>query len=653
MSDWFGLHNDALKGTHLEMPGPTIFRGVEAVKAKIAKGELTEQDVTERARKVLELLKKLEPLGLLYDQSEEHEESILDEGRNKDIRNIAAQGTVLLKNEGGLLPLDEGVSSGSVKKIALIGTPWVDAIQNGGGSAALTPQKATAPQEALREALDSLPNGAGKGVELVYHPGCEIHRFLPIPRQGGNLVGDVKLEYIEGREYPSKNSGAKVLATHTLSAPLVRPSDREYAPPQGSPVNSYALRVTMDIVAKAAGEHTFAMTALGDLILTAQRANGETAFQTKVCKGETDVFEGFLNPFKHTHEVQVKMDAGEKIRVVLENVPPVLDEELVGALAKAATFHVGFEEYVDRKAQIQEAADVAASSDLAVVMGVLGKDWESEGYDRPHLQLPLLQNDLISAVASKQKKTVMVSVTGSAIEMPWLQSVASVVQTWYGGQEAGAALADVLLGQGAAPASGRLCTSWPVSVKDQPAGASADLFPGVDIGRGHPDVYYKEGRLIGYKWYEKKKIAPAFWFGGGSGGYTTFSRKLESVEQVSEQGEYNVKVTVKNTGNRSGKDVVQVYVAYPQQLVQSIEDLPIKKFAAFKAVHLAAGESKTVTVSLGAEDFSHWVEGKGSWSVEAGKYEVVLGASADPKDEIDRQSVDIAKGWTWSGLGKI
>lgn len=577
MSDWFGLHNDALKGTDLEMPGRTIFRTVEAVKQKIAAGELTEQDVHERAKKVIELLKKVEPLGLLFDPSEENEQSVVDQGREDTIRKIAAEGTVLLKNANHLLPLDEGIAAGKIKKIALIGTPWTFPIQSGGGSANLTPQRSTPAQEALREALDSLPNGAGKNVELVHHAGCDIHRFATIPEQGVNLDGPVKLEYFLGREYPSKNSNPRILSTHSLSNTRLRPSDVERGPPKEAEVNGFALRVAFTLVSKTAGEHTIAMTSLGDLTLQAHRANGELAVDTSF-EGEKDVFEGFLNPFKWTHAVTIKMAAGEKVNVVLENLPCLMDAEKAGALAKAATFHVGFEEYVDRKAKIQEAADLGASSDVAIVMGALGKDWESEGYDRPHLHLPLLQNDLIAAVGAKQKNSVMVSVTGSAIEMPWLQSIASVVQTWYGGQQAGAALADVLLGQGSAPASGRLCSTWPVECKDQPAGASPDLFPGVDIGRGHPDVFYKEGRLVGYKWYEKKGIKPHFWFGGGHGGYTQFTRKLESVEaDPSNKGAYNVKVSVQNTGKRSGKDVVQIYVAFPQSVVSSVEDLPVKK----------------------------------------------------------------------------
>lgn len=577
MSDWFALHDDGMLGTDLEMPGPTIHRNVQAVKDLIKQGKITEQDVHDRAKKVLELVKKVEPLGLSYDQSKEHEGSVVDKDRNATIRNIASEGTVLLKNANGLLPLDEGIAAGTIKKIALIGVPWISPIQSGGGSANLTPQQAISPMETLRKSLDNLPNGVGKNVELVHHHGTDIHCFTTVPDEAsGNLATLPKLEYLAGRQWPSENTSAKVLSTHTLQASCLKAADFDRGAPAEAEINGFAARVTYDLVAKTAGEHTITVTGLGDLRLRAHRANGDIAGQTDF-SGETDVFEGFLNPFRYTQDVLVKMSAGEKLSISVEVLPAKIDG-IVGPLAKAITFHVGFEEQVDRPGLIREAADLAASSDVAIVMGALGKDWETEGYDRPHLRLPRLQDDMIAAVGKAQKHSVLVNITGSAIEMPWLDSLAAVLQTWYGGQCQDEAVSDVLLGRGAAPASGRLCTSWPVSVKDQPGGASEDLFPGKDIGRGHPDVFYNEGRLVGYKWYEKKQIQPAFWFGSGLGGYASFDRQLESVEASQSKGHYTVKVKVTNThAKRSGKDVVQVYVAFPRQLVDGIEDLPIKK----------------------------------------------------------------------------
>lgn len=256
--------------------------------------------------------------------------------------------------------------------------------------------------------------------------------------------------------------------------------------------------------------------------------------------------------------------------------PAQVADEL--AHQKLSAFRCGFDEEIDDEGEIEAAASLAGSADLAIVMTAVGKDWESEGYDRPHLRLPRLQADLVERVAKAQKETILVNVSGSAVEMPFANQLKALVQTWYGGQDAGAAIVDILLGQGRAPASGRLCTTWPISVQDQPAGSDPELFPGKDLtGRGHPDVKYAEGRLVGYKWYEAKGVRPAHYFGSGLGGYTTFERKLLQVQpgNLQQGGQVEVTVEVTNTGARSGKDVVQVYLAPPSELTKG--DVPHKE----------------------------------------------------------------------------
>lgn len=254
--------------------------------------------------------------------------------------------------------------------------------------------------------------------------------------------------------------------------------------------------------------------------------------------------------------------------------------QIEGDLAhhKMSAFRCGFDEEIDDEGEIEAAASLASSADLAIVMTAVGKDWESEGYDRPHLRLPRLQSNLVERVAKAQRETILVNVSGSAVELPFADRLKALVQTWYGGQEAGAAVVDILLGQGRAPASGRLCTTWPISVRDQPDGSGPELFPGKDLtGRGHPDVKYAEGRLVGYKWYEAKGIRPAHYFGSGLGGYTTFDRKLLQVKgaDVQQGSDVEVAVEVTNTGARSGKDIVQMYIAPPSNLIKG--DVPHKE----------------------------------------------------------------------------
>lgn len=584
MSDWFAIHDHALHTTDLEMPGPAIFRRVDYVKEKLAKAELTERDIEARAIRVLELLNKVAPLGFLKDPKDEKEESIIDEQREAIIRRIAAEGAVLLKNERQLLPIEPDKKE--LKKIALIGLPWKKPFQSGGGSSNLTPQKKVPAIESLREGLDAIPGG--KDIELVYHYGTDVHQFPDEPKGAEQLPSGVKLEWFNSRRIEGKP-----FATTTIDTPSLGVSSPK---PHGLSPNNFCIRATFDMVCKTAGKHTVGITSFGNTTLSIHsRASKKEAVLKGEYKGETDVFEYFLNEFKlGKTEVLPPCQAAEMLRVVIEYIPAEVDERIAANLF--AGFKFGLDEEVDEEGQIEEAARLAKDADLAIILNpAVGPATETEGYDRPHLSCSPLQDQLIRRCKDVQRDTVVVNISGSAIEMPWSrhsgsmqeveddflilnEPVDTIVQAWFGGQEAGVALVDILLGRGEAPASGRLCATWPLECKDQPAGAKDELFPGVDNGRSHPDVRYEEGRLVGYKWYESKSLEPAWWFGGGLGGYTTFESKLISVEGTMEDqnSKISVKVEVKNTGSRSGKEVVQVYLAWPEDLLVE-EDQPKKK----------------------------------------------------------------------------
>lgn len=628
MSDWFALHAPGMSaGCDLEMPGPPFHRTLETVKAELDKGTITEQDIEERAIHVLDLLNKVAQLGFEKSPEDEKEESVFDKEREKIIRRIAAEGTVLLKNRGDVLPLQPE----KLKRIALIGKPWTEAIQSGGGSANLTPQQAPKAIDALKAALPS-------GVEVVHHDGCDIHRFPPSPET------KTTVEFL-----PRNDLKGKPLATRTLDKAAFGVLDPK---PDECKPNDFAMRASFDVHSITAGKHTLGLTILGSAHLTAHRSDGSVALDWSLT-GEHDTFEYLLNEFKTAQTKPLEMQAGETVHVVLEYTPQLQEGEAIAAL-KPAGFTVGFEEGKDHQARLAEAAALAHTSDLAIVMAGLGPKWEAEGFDRPDLQLPRLQNDLIKQVAAKQPKTVVVSVTGSAVEMPWLDDVAAVLQTWYGGQEAAEALVDCLMGRGQAPASGRLCTTWPRKVEDQCTQGKARNFPGEDTkGRGHPDVFYDEGRLVGYKWYESKQQGkPLFWFGGGLGGYTSFERKLVDVQMSAAQGKIDVRVDVEvsNKGQRSGKDAVQVYLA-----PAGAEDSePVKKLAAFHTVQLAPQSGATlVSLSFDEDAFSQWDEATSQWRVRKGKYAVILASSADPKDEIERREVTVGEEWSWKGIGRV
>jgi beta-glucosidase len=205
--------------------------------------------------------------------------------------------------------------------------------------------------------------------------------------------------------------------------------------------------------------------------------------------------------------------------------------------------------------------------------------------------------------------------TGSPITMPWLDKVAAVVQAWYPGQECGNAIADVLFGD--VTPSGKLPQTFPVRVEDNPAYLN---FPG-ENGK----VYYGEGLFVGYRYYDKKRIAPLFPFGFGLS-YTTFSYSplRLSAQEINPDDTLQVSVDVTNTGLRAGKEVVQLYVRDEQARLQR----PEKELKAFAKVHLEPGESKTVTLSIAREALAYYDDRTHKWVAEAGEFEVLVGASS-------------------------
>lgn len=290
-----------------------------------------------------------------------------------------------------------------------------------------------------------------------------------------------------------------------------------------------------------------------------------------------------------------------------------------------------------------------------------GNKFEGEENDRETLTLPKGQDVLVQAVLDHQPHTAVVSLTGAPVSMPWFDQARAVVQTWFGGQESGHAIADVLLGRGEAPASGRLPSTWPRLTAHLPTAGKDRLFPGVEeaddpVG---PNVYYDEGLLVGYAHYEAHAVEPLAWFGQGLGGYTSFAQTLLSVEGhlQGQKSSVTVVVGVHNTGSRPGKAVVQLYALHvggdPGTHAMDGSGR-IRKLAAFGTLRLDAGQRGQLVLELDQEAFSFWTGGeRGYWAVKKGSYPLVLAHSANPKDEIERTEVVVDQSWTWNGLGRV
>jgi beta-glucosidase len=282
----------------------------------------------------------------------------------------------------------------------------------------------------------------------------------------------------------------------------------------------------------------------------------------------------------------------------------------------------------NRSPEVLIAAAVAAAkdADYVIFVGGLNKSeyQDNEGTDRINTFLPYDQQDVIEALAEVAEKLVVVNISGSPVSMPWADKVDAIVQGWYGGTESGNALADVLTGK--VNPSGRLPFTVPYKYEDGPIKTERQ-YPGIkEENDEYWQTHYDEGIYVGYRWYEAKGI-PVQWAFGHGLSYTTFEfgQAKAGKASMTADGKMTVTVDVKNTGDREGAEVVQLYVADP---VASI-DRPVKELKGFEKVTLKPGETKTVTFTLDADDLSFYSIEKNGWVAEAGEFQALIGPSSD------------------------
>ncbi|WP_339786382.1 glycoside hydrolase family 3 C-terminal domain-containing protein [Paenibacillus sp. FSL R7-0313] len=264
---------------------------------------------------------------------------------------------------------------------------------------------------------------------------------------------------------------------------------------------------------------------------------------------------------------------------------------------------------------MHEAVQAAKSADTAVVFVGLPDRYESEGYDRAHLRLPDNHIRLIEEIVKVQSRVVVVLSNGSPVEMPWLPQVQAVLEAYLGGQAVGGAIADLLYGE--VNPSGKLAETFPAKLSHNPSYLN---FPGEG-----DRVDYREGIFVGYRYYDKKELEPLFPFGYGLS-YTTFEYADLKVDrtELTDQDEVNVQVRVTNTGDRAGKEIVQLYVSD----VESTVIRPVKELKAFAKVALEPGESKVVSFTLNKRSFAYYNVDMKDWHVETGEFEIQVGSSS-------------------------
>jgi beta-glucosidase len=300
------------------------------------------------------------------------------------------------------------------------------------------------------------------------------------------------------------------------------------------------------------------------------------------------------------------------------HVVPTRIETLADALSEAlgaasVSISAGYDRMRSESsvAQLEEAVAAARSADVAIVVVGLPEAFETEGVDREHMRLPADHDRLVAAVAAANPSTVVVLQNGSPVEMPWRDSVGAIVEGYLGGQASGGAMADVLTGT--AEPGGRLAETIPLSYTDHPVS---------HLPNGPMTVEYRESLYVGYRYFDTAGEDVAFPFGHGLS-YTSFDWGDVSVS-TEDGATAVVRLTVTNTGERAGSDVVQVYVHDDV----SAEFRPAQELRASAKVTLAPGASERVTLRLGRRAFSYWSAAQHGWMLEPGRFEIRLGASS-------------------------
>jgi len=545
----------------------------EALVAAVRSGAVPEEVLDDKVRRVLRLAARV---GILDGADPEVAESDLPSTLDGAAvaREIATRSFVLARNEGGLLPLDPAL----LRTVAVSGALAADARVQGGGSALVQPAGVVSPLDGLTAALAgeqtvAIPGDASAYASVVnaatvtYAVGADPRRRVPVATapQWSAITGVLRAA-----------DGSELYQTALRSAHVRWMGD---PPPGVAPDDIAELSLSARLTPAEGGTHELAIVGFGDFTLT---AGGRTLFEGAIysAKDESDVFRG-----ADERRFPVELAEGEAVDVVLTQR---------GGNPGFVSFAIGHAPpSPGPDALLDEAARAAAEADVAVVVVGTTEEVESESFDRTTLALPGRQDELVSRVAAANPRTVVVVNAGSPVLMPWADEVAAILLTWFPGQEAGTALADVLLG--ATEPGGRLPTTWPRR--------DADALP---VTPTDGSLHYDEGVFLGYR---ADPADPLFPFGHGLG-YTEWAYDSLSIE------DRTAVVTVRNTGERPGREVVQIYIG------PSTPDLsrPRRWLAGFAAAEAEPGESVTLRVPLPDRTFQVWTTA--GWHTEPGEYTV-------------------------------
>ncbi|SCO90264.1 related to beta-glucosidase [Fusarium oxysporum] len=624
MSDWFGTYSTAEAinaGMDLEMPGPTRWRGGLLAWSVMCR-KVKKSTVDKRVRNLLNLVSKVQPALEAGARTQDDNIGYGDTPEKREIcREVARSSIVLLKNDRGILPLDPLAP----QTYGLIGPNAVNPAISGGGSADLIPYYVRKPLQAIQEIV---------GQERVRSAvGCHSHLFTPLLSENITVPGTVeagyKLQWYG--EDPDITPETKELHSTVTTDALMYFADNL---PSNVP-GAYWLRVTTTYKAPRTSIIQLGLCVLGKgrlyvddkMVIDLWTSQPEKTLQTPMFNNAS---------MEMTTELSTQEGSTYRISVLLKNESIMAG---VGGL-NAGGLRIGCCEKIDSAVALAEAVELARQVDIPIVIAGLNADYESEAVDRKNLELPPSVNELIEKVLEANPKAIIVNQSGCPVAMPWVKDASTIVHAWFGGQETGNGIADVLFGRH--NPTGRLSVTFPRRLEDTPAFLS--------YGKGIREMYYGEGVFIGYRYYEKLQNDPLFYFGYGLS-YTTFEYSNLRVPEKVDLGEigdqsFEVSVDLTNTGDMDGHEIVQVYVSDTECAALR----PRKELKGFVKVWVAKGETITAHVRLDKYALSYWNEEEEKWHAEQGAFKAIIARSADPKDEVLEMKFELVEGLYWTGV---
>ena len=573
-SDWWGTKSTvaaANAGLDMEMPDDAHFG--EALKTAIQNGQVPESRLNDMVSRILAQQFRF---GLFENPTPDSPDAIASTEAHRAVaQTVAENGSVLLKNADGILPID----TSATKKIAVLGAgAGADTLSSGGGSATIAGTGTITPYQGIKKR-------AGTDAVVSYAQGS--------PNRNGGLP-TIDSTYLTPAGGGASGLSAEYFSNTTLSGPAAATRIDDQVkfnwnggrPAPGVSASAFSAKWTGSLTPPVSGTYTFGITSDdGSRLLI----NGETIVDNWKDQGPT------------TKTATLALTAGTPVQIEVDYYNSGGGDEvnLGWNIPGSAT-------------PLEDAVTLAEASDVAVVYA---NNYGSEGEDLANIDLPAEQNTLISAVAAVNPNTVVVLNTGSAVTMPWLGEVRGVIEAWYPGQQSGAAIASLLFGD--VNPSGKLPVTFPASMEQLPA-ASPQQFPGVD-----GTVQYTEGLNVGYRWYDDKGLTPLFPFGFGLS-YTTFEYSNLSLDTATldANGTITAQVDVTNTGSRDGATVVQLYLSNPAS------GEPANQLKGFEKTTLSAGQTKTAQLKLDARDASYWNTDAQAWTLATGDYTVKVGDSS-------------------------